>query len=147
MRPIAKFLTLPLDEQLVLVEGVVCLFLARLLLHLPFRWLARWLGRHQSGLEESGVVLRADQRAAALSVRRALLRLTPRLPWHTTCLVRAIAGRMMLGRRRLPSILYLGAQNSSTTEIAAHAWLRCGEVDVIGTVGAERFTPITAFRA
>ncbi len=118
-----------------------------MLLLVPFRRLAPWLGRPQPGIDLSGIVLGAEERTQALSVQRALLRAAKRLPWHSSCLVCALAGRMMLGRRRLPSVLQLGARSSSATDLAAHAWLRCGEIDVIGAETAGLYTAIVAFRA
>ena len=147
MKSLSKFLALPKGERVALIEAALCLCAARLLLLVPFRRLAPWLGQAQSGVDRSGAELGAAERAAALNVQRALLRAARRLPWHSSCLVCALAGRMMLGRRHLPSVLQLGARNSSPTELAAHAWLRCGEIDVVGSETASLYTPIVAFKA
>jgi hypothetical protein len=129
------------------VEAVLCLGLARLLLLVPFRRLAPFLGQPQSDGNGTTVVLGPEERLAALAVRRALLRVCERLPWHSSCLVCALAGRMMLWRRGMPSTLHLGARSDTDTELAAHAWLRCGEVDVVGVEAADHYTPIVAFKA
>lgn len=147
MRLFARFLELPPQERRSLVEAALCLGLARLLLLVPFRRLAPFLGRLQPGADGAIAKLGADDRAAALIVRRALLRMAARLPWHSSCLVCALAGRMMLGRRRLPSVLQLGARTGPETELAAHAWLRCGDIDVVGEGNAPQYTPIAAFKA
>lgn len=147
MKLLAKFFALSPSEQGAVIEAVLCLGLARLLLFVPFRRLAPWIGRPQSSADQADRVLGAGERAQALGVQRALLRAAKRLPWHSSCLVCALAGRMMLGRRRLPSVLQLGARRSSATDLAAHAWLRCGEIDVIGAETAGLYTPIVAFRA
>jgi hypothetical protein len=144
---LAKFLALPRADRGALVEAVFCLAAARLLLFVPFRRLAPRLGRPHPGVDRSDTALDSPARAAALRVQAALLRAARRLPWHSSCLVCALAGRMMLGRRRLPSVLQLGARNASATELAAHAWLRCGDVDVIGAETAGLYTPIVAFKA
>ena len=147
MRLFARFLSLPPAEQIALVEAVLCLALAQLLLLVPFRRLAPLLGRPQPDSGGETVALDANQRVGALAVRRALLRASNRLPWHASCLVRALAARLMLWRRRMPSVLHLGARNASETDLAAHAWLRCGEIDVIGVEGASEYAPIVAFKA
>ena len=147
MRLLIRFLALPLREQATVVEAVLCLALARLLLFVPFRRLAPLLGQPQTGNDGMSVVLADRERASALAIRRALLRVCERLPWHSSCLVRALAGRMMLQRRGVPSALHLGARSETEAELAAHAWLRCGEVDVIGAETADRYTSIVAFRA
>ena len=147
MRLFLRFLSLPLAEQVVLGEAVFCLALAQLLLLVPFRRWAPLLGRPQTGSGGETLRLDADQRVSALTVRRALLRAGNRLPWHASCLVRALAARVMLRRRRMPSVLHLGARNASETELAAHAWLRCGEIDVVGVEGTSAYAPIVAFKA
>lgn len=147
MNVFARFLALPPREQATTIEAVLCVGCARLLLLMPFRRLAPFLGAPQRGSDRVMAALDADGRNTALAIRRALLRVTVRLPWRSSCLVCAIAGRMMLWRRRLPSSLYLGARTDSQTMLAAHAWLRCGEIDVIGTESADQYAPIVAFKA
>ena len=146
MKPLAKFLALGPREQAILLEAVIHLTLARLLLLVPFRWVAPRLGQMERSGGKWASPLNENQQAAAIAVRQALSRVASRLPWESSCLVRAIAGQAMLRRRRLPSELHLGARNSSSTEIAAHAWLRCGEIDVTGGEIAGQYTPIAAFR-
>jgi hypothetical protein len=147
VRRLAKFFALPLPEQRDIAEALLCLAGARLLLLVPFRWLAPLIGRPQARADCSIGVLGPDESATASAVRRAILRGGARLPWHSSCLVRALAARMMLRRRRLPTVLQLGVRGSAATELSAHAWLKCGEIDVVGTEIAAEFTPIAAFRA
>lgn len=147
MTQFTKFLRFPICEQGTLMEAIFCLGLARLLLLVPFRRLAPLMGQPQGGLDRSTVILRADERAAALAVRDALLRIAARLPWHSSCLVRALAGGFMVRRRRLPSVIHLGAQGGAERELSAHAWLRCGDVDVVGAEISDEYTPIVAFHA
>jgi Transglutaminase-like superfamily len=136
--------SLPPQERWALVEAMLSLVLARMSLLIPFRWLARFLGHLDPGIDRSIVVLSADERYAALCVRRAVLRVD-RLPWRSTCLVRALAARIMLRRRHLPSILQFGV-GRTPRELSAHAWVRCGEIDVVGAETAADFAPIAAFR-
>ena len=144
---LARFFALPFREQVALVEAVLCLGLARLLLIVPFKRVAPYLGRAEAGAAASEDVLDAERRETAIVIRRGILRVSKRLPWHSSCLVCAIAGLMMLHRRRMPSVLHLGARVDAQTDLAAHAWLRCGEVDVVGAEIAEQYTPIAAFKA
>jgi hypothetical protein len=53
----------------------------------------------------------------------------------------------MLSRRSMRSVLLLGARSDAATQLAAHAWLQCGEVDVIGAEVAPEYAPIVAFTA
>jgi hypothetical protein len=58
-----------------------------------------------------------------------------------------LAGGLMVRRRRLPSVIHLGARGRGAMDLSAHAWLRCGDVDVVGAEMATEYTPIVAFRA
>lgn len=148
MRLIIKYWSFSRRERIAVIEAGLCLACARLLLLIPFRWIAPFLGRAQPATTARPVeALPAEQRGAALSIRRALLRVSRHLPWHSSCLVCAIAGRMMLRRRRMPSVLLLGTRSDPETRLAAHAWLQCGEVDVIGAEAAPEYAPIVAFTA
>jgi len=147
MKLLVRFLALPLHEQAALVEAAFCLALARVLLLMPFKRIAPLLGQPVPGRGAVTVPLSSGERPSALVIRRALLRVSDRLPWRSSCLVCAFAGRMMLWRRSMPSVLHLGARSDSETDMAAHAWLRCGEIDVVGTESAEQYIPVVAFKA
>ena len=121
---------------------------AQLFLLVPFRLLATLLGEPQAGEDRSIAALDADEIAKACAVRRAILRVGGQLPWQSSCLVRALAAWMMLRRRHLPSVLQLGVRTGPPAQgLSAHAWLKCGEVEVVGVETAAEFTPLAAFRA
>jgi Transglutaminase-like superfamily len=144
---LAKFLALPLREQRDVAEATLSLAVAQLLLLVPFRWLAPLFGRLHPGAASALAVLSADEISSAFAVRRAILRAGGRLPWNSSCLVFALAAQMMLRRRHLPSALQLGVRAGAATQLSAHAWLKCGDIDVVGVETAAEFTPIAAFRA
>ena len=124
----------------VLVEAALSLTLARLALRLlPFRWLAP--SAAEPGPARAGTA-GPDPRAAG--VGRAVERAAARLPWRSTCLVRALAGRLMLTRRGVPSVLCLGVAKD-TGAIRAHAWLVAGGGTVCGGPEAPDYTAIAAF--
>jgi hypothetical protein len=70
-----------------------------------------------------------DTRAAAIGV--ALSQAAARLPWNSTCLVRAVAGRLMLSRRGIPAALVVGVRKEAAA-LDAHAWLECEDGFVCG---------------
>ena len=147
MRQLAKFFALPLSEQQELAEAVLCLGVARLFLFLPFRHLVRLIGRPQAGVNCPTRVLGSDQRSTASAVSRAILRAAGRLPWQSSCLGRALAARIMLRRRLVPSALQFGVRGGSATKLSGHAWLKCGDIDVVGVEDATDFTPMVEFHA
>jgi hypothetical protein len=144
---LTKFFALPLREQGNVAEATLNLTMAQLLLFVPFRWLVPLCGQLHPGAASALRVLSEDEISSAFAVRRAVRRATGRLPWDSSCLVRALAAQMMLRRRHLPSVLQLGVRTGAATKLSAHAWVKCGEVNVVGDESVAEFTPIAAFYA
>jgi hypothetical protein len=142
---------LDLAERGLLLEATVCLTLARVLLRIaPFPRLARGLGAFVSPQEALAARAKtpADpERAARLAERvgwavRAAAR---NLPFEVVCLPQAIAARVMLQRRGVPSILHFGVAKGRTKAIDAHAWLDAASVEVTGYPIAASFSEIACF--
>src|SRR5262245_38515463 len=127
-----KVASLSAADRRLLLEAAFALLGARgSLLLLPFASLAARLGeaRAETPLESSPA-----QSADAERVRWALGTAARRLPWRSSCLVRALAGRRMLARRGVPCTLYLGVRRAGAS-LEGHAWLRCGSHYVSGDDG------------
>jgi hypothetical protein len=75
----------------------------------------------------------------------ALAAAAARTPWHSTCLVQSLAGYLILRRRGVPSVVYLGVAKDPAGEFMAHSWLRCGDVIVTGRGGHQRYATIAAY--
>jgi hypothetical protein len=126
------------------VEAMAALVAAQVCMRgLPFHRLG-WLTGPVSRMPPDGppASRSADPRARAIA--SALRRGAARLPFHSSCLARALAGRMMLARRRMPSTIVFGVAGGG--ELRAHAWLVAGDGMVCGGREAGAFTPIAAFR-
>lgn len=133
-------------HRLRVIEAIAVLAAARLvLLVLPFAWITRAAGGVDSG-HANDRPRRATTDPVSLGVRGALRAAVRRLPWRTTCLVRAMAGRMMLARRGTPSTLVLGVA-SDEEGLSAHAWLMTADGCVCGGREARRFRPLAAIRS
>lgn len=115
---------------------------------LPFRVTARLLGRTgaPSDAVASAAVAGALGRARAVAVGRAVERMARRVPWTANCLTTAIAARLMLARRRVPSVTRFGMA-AKPGRIEAHAWLEVDGVAVTGGAEADGFVPVAAFTA
>lgn len=128
---------------LVVFEAMAALVTARLALKLlPFRLLVPQPDSGALGPAED--VAPNDPRG--LRVRYALAQAGRRLPGEWTCLVRALAGRWMLRRRGVASVLHLGVSTAQGT-LAAHAWLEAAGGIVCGGREAAGFTPLASFAA
>ena len=133
-------------HRLRVIEAIAVLTAARVaLLVLPFAWIAGAAGRVEDGHAHDRPV-RATTDPVSLQVRGALRAAVRRLPWRTTCLPRAIAGRMMLAWRGTPSTLVFGVAADGDS-VAAHAWLMAADGWVCGGREARRFRPLAAIRS
>jgi hypothetical protein len=132
-------------ERLLLLEAFALLGLARLtVLILPFKWLAFSLGRH---MNESGTQISVSDLQYARLIGQAIRSAANNTPWKSVCLPRAVAAQWMLRRRRIAATLYLGVakDDEKPEKLAAHAWLRCGDIIVTGKAGMEHFTVVSVF--
>jgi hypothetical protein len=128
------------------IEATAFVTAARLaLLVLPFAWIAAATGNFEAA-HPGDRPRRATVDPVSRGVREALRAAVRRLPGRTTCLTRAIAGRMMLAWRGTPSTVVLGVA-SDGDKLSAHAWLVTADGCVCGGREAERFRPLAAIRS
>ena len=119
-------------------EAIAYLALARIaVIAFPFRVLAARLGVRQA--ETSAV---AAPHPALHRVAWAIAAASRRAPWRSGCLEQAIAAKAMLRRRRISSTLYLGVGRDP---VAAHAWLRVGDLNVTGGRDVARYAIVASF--
>lgn len=126
------------------MEAFFYLGMARFaLLTIPFKRIAPYLGRQveKDDVQESDSLPSdvARQTGWAVDV------MSRRTPWESACLAQAIAGKIMLKRRGLTSLLYLGTRKDETGQFTAHAWLQSGNEILLGGGGYETFTILSAF--
>jgi hypothetical protein len=134
-------------ERGLLLEALVLLGLLRAaILIFPFQRVARLLRLMQ---DETPQIFRVPETRLALAERIgwAVRAAAARTPWQSACLVQALAGMLMLQRRKLPGVLTLAvAKNGIIAEgFSAHAWLRCGEVVLTGEGGHKNYKAIATF--
>lgn len=124
------------------IETVFVLVIAWMIVFiLPFRWGRRLFG--SVGVPaRSAMPVAEDDLKRALMLARRLNRVADRLPWTSTCLVRALAGRMLMAHRRMRGgRVRLGVRREGDG-LAAHAWLIFGPVVVLGDGVAEDYMPL-----
>ena len=145
MRRFRSFLALPWNKQrALLVAGttVTCVRVALRLL--PFQTLRRSLARlaHTSARHPS--VDRSEVDLIVWSVGVAGRTLPP----AGRCLIEALSGYVLLGRRGVETDLRIGVARDPDGTFKAHAWLERGDYVVIGELGPDlkRYTPFPALR-
>ncbi len=138
-----KFISLSRREQLLLIEALFHLTLARvIILLLPFHWFSSRLGQASA---ESNSELTAAQVMYAAQIGAAVARMSPHTLWDSACLTQAVAAQWMLHRRNIPSTLYLGIEKESKQKWLAHAWVRCGQNILVGANGYTQYTVVSSF--
>ena len=121
-------------------EALGYLALARVaVVVLPFRLIAPRLGVTHAETPPAGG-LPPRSRGVAWAVAAA----ARRTPWRSGCLEQAIAAKAMLRRRGIQSTLYLGVARDP---VAAHAWLRVGDLNVTGGPDVARYSVVASFAA
>jgi hypothetical protein len=132
-----------LSRKAILVEAALALATARVAIMIfPFRRIAPGLAKATpQQMTARDPELAQHVRLTAWAIQAA----ERRLPWKSSCLVQAIAGKWMLRRRHVPSALYLGVDKGAEKSLEAHAWLRAGGVILTGGPGHQRFSVIATF--
>lgn len=132
-------------ERVLLLEALMLLGIARLaVLALPFKWLAVSLGRH---MNEANAQISASDLNIARRVGQAVCSAANYTPWESICLPQAVAAQWMLKRRNIAGTLYLGVakDEAKPEKLAAHAWLRCGNLILTGRQCHRQFTVVATF--
>lgn len=127
---------------LLALEPGLALVLSALLVHgLPLRWTIRRFGGLAAPAGDPGGIVVADV-AEARRMTRRLRRVADRLPWRSTCLVRALAGAMLLRRRGITGATIRLGVRKTADKLEAHAWLLFGPEALLGGEEAVGFTPL-----
>jgi len=143
IRRVKKYAALSWWEQRLFIEAFCLAGVVRLLILLvPFRWLARFLGKH---MQESPAQEDAAKLATARRIGMIVEIVSCHTPWESKCLVQAIVGKILLRHRGINNTLYLGVGKNEGESLMAHAWLRCGKEIITGGQNMERFTVVGKF--
>jgi hypothetical protein len=120
-----------------LIEAALWLVLARLLLSVvPFSRIARHLGAFvppdDRRVAETRSRARHEHAPIAGEIGWAVTRAAGHLPVRAVCLPQAMAARIMLNCRDVPSVMHFGVTKRPGETLDAHAWLEAAGVEVIG---------------
>lgn len=140
----ALFCQQPSQRKIAFLEAFLWLGLARgSVLLFPFAAIAPYLGELNQETPEACI---QSELAVVGQIAWAIATGSRYTPWRSNCLARAIAGKMMLRRRKISSTLYLGLKKNAD-KLEAHAWLRVGEQIVTGGAIQSQFKVISFFGA
>lgn len=132
-------------EVWLFLEAVYFLAYARLAISLiPFKYIAPTLGIQT--LEMNNSIEAKETLSKAMEIAQAIKRGVRYAPWINVCLPQAIVAQRMLARRKIAYTVYLGtAKDESNSGLKAHAWVKCGDLFIVGKMGHEQFTVISRF--
>jgi Transglutaminase-like superfamily len=123
MNRLRKFWSLPRREKEFLCEASILLFVSNASVKaIPFRHIDRLLRARWS----DGIQGDIDHEQEIRLVKHSISRAANVLPGKSLCLSRSIAQFIMLRRRRIPAILFLGVRCSGHSSLEAHAWVDTG---------------------
>jgi len=149
-RRLRRFVRLDGERRALLVEAALWLLVTRLALALvPFASLARRLGSFVPPTDLRVAQARASGPREHVELAReigwAVTRAARHVPYRAVCLPQAMAARIMLRRRGVPSVLHFGAAKGAEKPLDTHAWLSAAGVEVTGFPVAENFAEIACF--
>ncbi|WP_051341213.1 lasso peptide biosynthesis B2 protein [Azospirillum halopraeferens] len=127
------------------IETALALVLAlALVFAMPLRRAQALFGRFSAPDDAPFAAADADAAAAARArgVARRVVAVAARLPWHSTCLVRAVAGALLLARRGIRGARIRFGVRKEQGRLEAHAWLLLGTEVLLGGEGAGAYTPL-----
>ena len=115
---------------------------------LKFKYLTRSL--IHSAQSEEPPHLNDQSLTKAKEIGDVVARVGRHTPWKSPCLAQVLAVQHMLAARGIPGVFYLGVKKdknhqSNTSELDAHAWLKCGTRIVNGAEGHEAFTVVSSW--
>lgn len=135
MRMLKAFLKMPLRQKLMIPQVFVLMAYYRFRVHhRPFSELAPGIGT--LGYETP---LRKASRNAWM-VHELMDAMFRRIKWKDSCLIRALTAKKLLNRMGEKCTLYMGVQKLEGQPMAAHAWLRCGNLIITGGESRAGFT-------
>lgn len=125
------------------LEATAALLLAWMLVFvMPSGWARRLFVPAAGRPAGSPAPARPGEAARATAAARRVGRLSALMPFRTTCLVRAIAGALVLRRRGLRDVTIRFGVRRTGGRLEAHAWLIHRGVVLLGGQDLDSYTPL-----
>lgn len=145
-RKLSSAMTLSIADWGYFLQAYFLLGIARFaVLVLPFRWIAKTLGKKQQETVKDRLL--HEQKEIVLTVSRNIKLASRYTPWSSNCLAQAIVANHLLKAHKVSNTVYFGiakkARQSSVDK--AHAWVRCGKFYVVGGDGSVSHSIVATF--
>jgi hypothetical protein len=147
---LGRFSRLSRRDRILTYEAAVTLWFARLWLAIvPFRKVAERLGTSYPAAAPKNMLVPTTEKddMVARQVGEAVIRASKNVPYKAVCIQQAVAAKIMLGRRGIPSVMHFGVGRTDDEDekMRAHAWLATANVEVTGYPLDEGLTEIAYF--
>lgn len=107
------------------------------LVFLPFRKVLAWQGK----INVETPAIPDEATAGFRKTLQSAMRLCDQYTfWKTECYTQALTAKILLGRRGIPSTVYIGFHKQEDGRYAGHAWLRSYDRIITGREGMEKYT-------
>jgi Transglutaminase-like superfamily len=119
----------------------LCFVIKCVIVGLPFRWVQRLLGLkvyQADRLYEE----KKDNAPLVLDIFNTVNAVSRHDFWTNTCLVRSLSIKLMLRRRKIFTVLYMGLAKEETGQLKAHAWLKALDSGLIYDDGRSEFKAV-----
>ncbi len=149
MGRLKKFMALEARNKLLLLRAWCMLGCFRaIMLALPLKRLTRGLQHHPGPVVPAALGPQQQQEARTIGAMVAAA--ASITPWQSRCLLQVLVVQRLLAARGVLGHFYLGVcrnpfQGMAVGDIAAHAWLQCGDLIVSGAAGHEQYTVISTY--
>lgn len=142
-RQIYYFKRIPFRLKFIAIEAFLLMALSRFyILFIPFRRVASLMGKP---MHETTKEIESELLMVARQITWLIEKMSKYTPWESKCLVKALTAQRMLKKRKIPCTLYLGIAKNKTNKLSAHAWLRCGNLILLGEKERSGFTTVAYF--
>lgn len=123
-------------------EALLYLIIAKFMVEfIKFKDYYRIMGEYM--IEAPTIAYEKEQRKL-YRLMKAINFASDKTPWKNTCLVRAIAVKLMLRRRKIKSTVYLGV-GEEEGRFEAHAWVKAGDRIICGKTSKDCFKVVSYF--
>ncbi|MGH7950042.1 MAG: lasso peptide biosynthesis B2 protein [Candidatus Binataceae bacterium] len=144
MNRMRKFFALSGNDRALLLRALTTLWLVRVLLWtVPYPRVRAVIER----LKKASLLQDRTPRPTADRIAWAVRAASTGVASGANCLLRALAGEVLLGRFGYQCELRFGANHDDPRGLAAHAWLECDGEIVLGELEAPAYTPFRASHA
>ena len=161
MAKISQLLKMNRVQLALFVEAALTLALARFYVHFfAFKKYIYRVGEPFAQEPEKSDFITEGNLEILRKISREIERAARNVPWNAVCLPQAMAGKWMLKRRHIPSVMFLGVAKERAVAaglkefeegqwqpgLKAHAWLKVGNFIVTGRQGHQQFTVVGRFK-